>query len=107
MEMNIEPAGCGFVAWRTYIWCGPGRTSNCDWFKGNVIQPGGGASFRFDGRQEQGIVASVIIVSDQTMFKSGYLLLRPRPDGALEAEWDGGVRILCRSWMYDPKLCGA
>ena len=107
MTLDIGRLGCGALSWRTYRWCSPGRSRDCDRMQDGAVRFGGLAEFAL--RTPQGVVSigTILATSAPAKFAERDITLLLNDDGTLLLEWDAEELLFCRPWFHDPTRCGA
>ena len=107
MRLDIGRLGCGALTWRTYRWCPPGRSEDCDRVQDGVVRFGGLAEFALRTPQGGASIGRILTTSAPARFAEREIVLVLNDDGTLIAEWDDQGLIFCRPWLHDPLRCGA
>ena len=115
--LDIDAQGTGAAAWRTYRWCS-GAPPPCDDMRGNLITPGGRATFVVRDAGDRWADIDVAESSDPAAVPLGPARLALLEDGRLRlivesiaAAGGGGARgvaiTLCRPGAARSTACGA
>ena len=107
MTLDVGRLGCGALAWRTYRWCPPGRSDNCDRVQDGMVRFGGLAQFALRTPQGAASTGKILATSAPARFAERDIVLVLNDDGTLIAEWDDEALIFCRPWRHDAERCGA
>ena len=107
MTLEVGRLGCGELTWRTYRWCPPGRSANCDRVQDGTIRFGGVADFALRAPHDATADGRIVATSDPDRVAGRDIALVLNDDGTLMVEWDDRALIFCRPWLHDPDRCGA
>ena len=106
MTLEVGRLGCGALAWRTYRWCTPARSTNCDRVQDGMLRFGGVADFALRAPHDATSDGRIVTTSDPDRLAGREIELVLNDDGTLMAEWDDQALIFCRPWRHDPERCG-
>ena len=107
MTLDVGRLGCGVFAWRTYRWCPPARSEDCDRVQDGAVRFGGLAAFALDAPRDAASAGTIVSTSDPARFAARDIVLTLNDDGTLMAEWDDQGLIFCRPWLHGPMRCRA
>ena len=107
MALDVGRLGCGELSWRTYRWCPPGRSEDCDRVQDGTVRFGGLAAFALDAPRNAASTGTIASTSDPTRFAERDIVLVLGDEETLMAEWDDEAIVFCRPWRHDPLRCGA
>ncbi len=107
MTLEVGRLGCGELTWRTYRWCSPGRSRDCDRMQDGAVRFGGVAEFALRTPQGAVSVGTILTTSAPAKFAERDITLLLNEDGTLIVAWDAEELLFCRPWHHDPLRCRA
>ena len=107
MTLDVGRLGCGELTWRTYRWCSPGRSQDCDRMQDGVVRFGGLAEFALRTPQGAVSIGTILATSAPARSAEREIILALNDDGTLTFAWDAEELTFCRPWLHDPARCGA